>query len=63
MKKHFTLLSALALTTCMGINAQEVNNMVVQTNKIGAEIQPTMSRPTKSVLKYSLLCTDISSRT
>lgn len=42
MKKHFTLLSALALTTCMGINAQEVNNMVVQTNKIGAEIQPTM---------------------
>ena len=42
MKKHFTLLSALALTTCMGISAQEVNNMVVQTNKIGAEIQPTM---------------------
>lgn len=42
MKKHFTLLSALALTTCMGINAQEVNNMVVQTNKICAEIQPTM---------------------
>lgn len=42
MKKHFTLLSALAITTCMGINAQEVNNMVVQTNKIGAEIQPTM---------------------
>ena len=45
MKKHFTLLSALALTTCMGINAQEVNNMVVQTNKIGAEIQPTMGCP------------------
>ena len=42
MKKHFTLLSALAITTCMGINAQEVNNMVVQTNKIGAEIQSTM---------------------
>ena len=42
MKKHSTLLSAFALMTCMGINAQEVNNMVVQTNKIGAEIQPTM---------------------
>ena len=42
MKKHFTLLSALALTTCMGISAQQVNNMVVQANKIGAEIQPTM---------------------
>ncbi len=42
MKKHFTLLSALALTTCMGMSAQQVNNMVVQANKIGAEIQPTM---------------------
>ena len=42
MKKHFTLLSALALTTCMGISAQQVNNMVVQANKVGAEIQPTM---------------------
>lgn len=40
MKKHSVLLAALALG-CMSIQAQ-TNEMVVQANKIGAVIQPTM---------------------
>lgn len=42
MNKHLTFLSALALTAGLSLHAQNVNQMVIQTNKIGAEIQPTM---------------------
>ena len=42
MNKHLTFLSALALTTGLSLQAQNVNQMVIQANKIGAEIQPTM---------------------
>ncbi len=42
MKLHKTLFATtLAMTMCLSANAQD-NNMVVQTNKIGATIQPTM---------------------
>lgn len=42
MNKHLTFLSALALTAGLSLHAQNVNQMVIQANKIGAEIQPTM---------------------
>lgn len=42
MKKHSVILAALALSVSVGLNAQNVAKMVVQTNKPGAEIQPTM---------------------
>lgn len=42
MKKHPVILAALALSVTVGLNAQNVAKMVVQTNKVGAEIQPTM---------------------
>ena len=42
MKLHRTLMSALVLSAGMALNAQNTHQMVVQTNKIGAEIQPTM---------------------
>ena len=42
MNKHLTFLSALALTAGLSLQAQNVNQMVIQANKIGAEIQPTM---------------------
>ena len=42
MNRHFTLLSAFSFLACMGVYSQPTNNMVVQANKIGAEIQPTM---------------------
>lgn len=42
MNKHLAFLSALALSAGMNLNAQNANNMVIQANKIGAEIQPTM---------------------
>lgn len=42
MNKHLTFLSALALTAGLNLHAQNANQMVIQANKIGAEIQPTM---------------------
>ena len=42
MNKHLAFLSALALSAGMNLNAQDANNMVIQANKIGAEIKPTM---------------------
>ena len=42
MKLHKTILSALILSAGTAMNAQNAHQMVVQTNKIGAEIQLTM---------------------
>ena len=42
MNKHFAFLSALALSAGVSLNAQNASQMVIQANKIGAEIQPTM---------------------
>ena len=42
MKLHKTIMSAFVLSAGMALNAQNAHQMVVQTNKIGAEIQPTM---------------------
>lgn len=42
MNKHLAFLSALAITAGLNLNAQNVNQLTVQTNKIGTEIQPTM---------------------
>ena len=42
MNKHFAFLSALALSAGVSLNAQDASHMVIQANKIGAEIQPTM---------------------
>ncbi len=42
MNKHLTFLSALAIAAGLNLNAQNANRLTVQTNKIGAEIQPTM---------------------
>ena len=42
MKLHKALMSAFLLSAGMALNAQNAHQMVVQTNKIGAEIQPTM---------------------
>ena len=42
MKLHKTIMSALVLSAGMALNAQNAHQMVVQTNKIGAEKQPTM---------------------
>ena len=42
MKLRKTLLTATALVAGMIIHAQDVSNFVIQTNKIGAPIQPTM---------------------
>lgn len=42
MKLHKTLFTALALAAGVALHAQSTHNMVIQTNKVGAEIQPTM---------------------
>ncbi len=42
MKLHKTLLTAAAIALGASAYAQTTNELVVQTNKIGAEIQPTM---------------------
>ena len=42
MKLHRTLAVALTLATGIALNAQNSHHMVVQANKPGAEIQPTM---------------------
>ena len=42
MNKHFAFLSALAVAAGLSVNAQNVSRLTVQTDKIGAEIQPTM---------------------
>ena len=42
MKLHKALMSALVLSAGMALNAQNTHQMVVQTNKVGAEIKPTM---------------------
>ena len=42
MNKHFAFLGALALSAGLTLQAQNVNQLVVQANKLGAEIQPTM---------------------
>lgn len=42
MNKHFTFLGALALSSGLTLQAQNVNQLVVQANKLGAEIQPTL---------------------
>ena len=42
MKLHRTLMSAFVLSAGLALNAQNAHQMVVQTNKLGAEIQPTM---------------------
>ena len=49
MNKHLTFLSALALTTGLSLQAQNVNQMVIQANKIGAEIQPAISSKTSTM--------------
>ena len=41
MSKHRIFLAALALSAGLGMNAQ-TNELVIQTKKLGAEIQPTM---------------------
>ena len=41
MSKHRTFLAALALSAGLGMNAQ-INELVIQTKKLGAEIQPTL---------------------
>ena len=41
MRKYTNLLAVLALSTGMALHAQ-TNEMVIQTKKLGAEIQPTM---------------------
>lgn len=41
MKKNTGLLAAIALAASMGLQAQ-TNELVIQTKKLGAEIQPTM---------------------
>ncbi len=42
MKLHKALMSALVLSAGMALNAQNTHQMVIQTNKVGAEIKPTM---------------------
>jgi len=42
MRLHRTLFTALAFAAGVALHAQNAHNMVVQTNKVGAEIQPTM---------------------
>ncbi len=42
MKLHKALMTALVISASMVLNAQNAHQMVVQTNKIGSEIQPTM---------------------
>lgn len=42
MNRHYLFLAALPLGVSVNANAQETDVMVVQANKIGAEIQPTM---------------------
>ena len=42
MKLYKTLMSAFVLSAGMALNAQNAHQMVIQANKIGAEIQPTM---------------------
>ena len=42
MRLHKTLLAAAAIAAGMSLNAQDTSNFVIQTNKIGAPIQPTM---------------------
>lgn len=49
MNKHLTFLSALALTAGLSLHAQNVNQMVIQANKLEQ--------------KFNLPCTDISSKT
>jgi alpha-L-arabinofuranosidase len=42
MKLYKTLMSAFVLSAGMALNAQNAHQMVIQANKIGAKIQPTM---------------------
>lgn len=42
MKLHKTFLTVLTLAAGVALHAQSTHNLIVQTNKIGAEIQPTM---------------------
>ena len=42
MKLHRTLFTAWVFAAGVALHAQNAHNMVVQTNKLGAEIQPTM---------------------
>ncbi|MBO5000961.1 MAG: carbohydrate binding domain-containing protein, partial [Bacteroidaceae bacterium] len=42
MKLHQAIMSAFVLSAGMALNAQNAHQMVVQTKKVGAEIQPTM---------------------
>lgn len=42
MNRHCTLLSAIALAAGLTIHAQDINQLVIQTNRPGAQIQPTM---------------------
>lgn len=42
MKLHQAIMSAFVLSAGMALNAQNAHQMVVQTNKVGADIQPTM---------------------
>ena len=42
MKKNVLFLSVCSLLAGWTLNAQDINRMVLQANKIGAEIQPTM---------------------
>ena len=45
MKTNFLRISALSLAVACGMGAayaEPTNEMVIQTNKVGAEIQPTM---------------------
>ncbi len=42
MKLHKTFLAAAAFAAGMTLHAQNASNLLIQTNKIGAEVQPTM---------------------
>ncbi|MGL5273012.1 MAG: alpha-L-arabinofuranosidase C-terminal domain-containing protein [Phocaeicola sp.] len=42
MKLHKNLFAAAAMAMTLSLQAQSTQNMVIQTNKLGAEIQPTM---------------------
>ena len=49
MRRYTEILAALALSAGMALHAQ-TNELVIQTKKTGAEIQPTMYGDRKSVV-------------
>ena len=62
MKLHRTLFTAWVFAAGVALHAQNAHNMVVQTNKLGAEIQPTMYGLFFEDINYCLLYTSPSPR-